>query len=186
MDLVSATLTLGIALNALFGSYALAAPASDYYPPEVRKATNCILAEVGKLMHVKIPRNIPRPRVFLSNEITLAEFQDALEPQWGFRPDAISNAYVARGNVIFLRAARNAYPSGRSVFDSLAHELVHYVQVRVLGLRLEDATDEDEYEAVQIQTLFRELWGGHVRESSFHCPIPYGLLSTSPRTKTYR
>ncbi|OFZ19412.1 MAG: hypothetical protein A2X94_13810 [Bdellovibrionales bacterium GWB1_55_8] len=144
---------------------------SRFRGASVRAAAPCILELVRKQMRIKRPPKAPAPKVQLAHEITLHEFQNAVEAQWLFRPDTVLNVYVADSNRIFLISDKNAYRDGRSVYDSLAHEFVHYFQVKALDIRLEDATEEEEYEATLIQTEFRQTWGNRVQNGEFICPI---------------
>jgi hypothetical protein len=99
----------------------------------------------------------PIPEIRLASQISLTEFQDAIEPQWGFRPAAVTNAYIVARNVIYLMDDATYYAQHRRcIDDSLAHELTHYVQVRYQGWVLDGMDDSIEMNAIDVQTWFRE------------------------------
>ncbi|MCO5113281.1 MAG: hypothetical protein M9899_03805 [Bdellovibrionaceae bacterium] len=106
----------------------------------------------------------PLPDVFFESQIPLRQFQDAVEPQWGMRPDFVLNAYIVTLNEIYLLDDPTYYKkTNRYIEDSLVHELVHYVQVMYSNASLADGGDYLELQAVEIQTWFRETY---LREST--------------------
>jgi hypothetical protein len=121
----------------------------------LREDVRTILAFVAAAMNVQVDPAEPLPLVHLASTTTLARFREAIAPQWGFRPHVIVNAYAEATNEIYLDDAPPYYRrTHRTLDDSLAHELVHYLQVRYRRL---DLTDEScEVEAVTIQTAYRE------------------------------
>lgn len=126
-------------------------PAALKYSPE------CVLRAVAELMEQKYRPEIPLPRIFFESSVTLKQFQDAVEPQWGQRPAQVTNVYVWNRNEIYLMDDAAWYAEhGRAMDDSLAHEFVHYIQHRYRGWDL--SLDDPGYEpqAVEFQTLFRE------------------------------
>lgn len=118
----------------------------------------CILKLVSKKMGLQLRPEIPLPAVRYGSETPLAEFQDAIEPQWGLRPDFVLNAYVFRLNRVYLLDEKAYYDKvGRYIDDSLFHEYVHYFQVKYRGDVFEgDAGEFLEWEAIDHQTWFRE------------------------------
>lgn len=97
---------------------------------------------------------IPMPELKLGGETPLNIFQDAIETQWGFRPEKFSNAFSVKSNTIFILDEANYYQrNNRCMDDSLVHELVHYVQVKYLNWDLND--DSLEWDAIDVQTEFR-------------------------------
>lgn len=118
----------------------------------------CILREVADKMGVKLRTEISIPPVFLASDIPLKQFQDAIEPQWNFRPDMVTNAYIILKNEIYLIDELAYYQkTKRFIDDSLAHELAHFVQVRYQNADL--SRDESlEPGAIDVQTWFRETY----------------------------
>ena len=94
------------------------------------------------------------PEIFYASKTELKQFQDDIEPQWGIRPEVITNAYVVAKNRIYIMDDLEYYESTkRCMDDSLAHELTHFVQVVYQGW---DINEESlEWDAVDIQTWFR-------------------------------
>jgi hypothetical protein len=122
-----------------------------------RHDVQCAFQGVLAILGLKRKTDVPLPPVFLQSETPLKRYQDAVEPQWKFRPGVFANVYVARKNEIYLMNESAYYASkGRFVDDSLAHELTHYVQVKYLGVPMEEMDDSLESQAVSVQTEFRE------------------------------
>lgn len=116
-----------------------------------------ILAAVAGQMNLTLRPDVEPPAVLMASETPLKRFQDAVERQWGMRPDQILNVYAVSTNEIYLLDDPGYYVRlRRSVDDSLAHECVHYLQVRYRGNSLENDADTLESEAVHFQTWFRE------------------------------
>jgi hypothetical protein len=85
----------------------------------------------------------------------LRQSRDAIGAQWRFEPRAVSNTYaIARNEIYLLDDASYYVRYRRTLDDSLAHELVHYLQATYLKEDL--ASEWVEAEAVAIQTWFRE------------------------------
>ena len=42
------------------------------------------------------------PAIYFESQTPLQQFQDVIEPQWGFRPDAFTNAYALQRNEICI------------------------------------------------------------------------------------
>ncbi|MBC7742278.1 MAG: hypothetical protein H7061_08775 [Bdellovibrionaceae bacterium] len=131
------------------------APAVLQFTPEA------ILAEVLKKKNLELRPQLPLPKLNLQSQTSLKKFQDDIEPQWNMRPDVFTNAYAFKTNQIFLMDQAAYYKkTNRCIDDSLAHELMHYVQVMYQNADLADESLESE--AVDIQTWFRET----------HCKLP--------------
>jgi len=98
---------------------------------------------------------IMNPKIFFASEVSLKQFQDAIEPQWGFRPDSITNAYVFANNEIYLLDDDTYYKQNhRCMDDSLAHEWTHFLQLKYQKF---DMNDESlEWDAIDLQNWFRE------------------------------
>ena len=117
-------------------------------------SSHFILTRILEYKNLAYNPEIPLPAVVLSSEAELKQFQDDIEPQWGFRPDTITNAYVVHLNKIYLYDDK-AYYTGhqRCIDDSLAHELAHYIQVQYRKWDLND--DSLEWDAIDTQNWFR-------------------------------
>ncbi len=106
-------------------------------------------------------QQIPFPQIYFKHKTVLKQFQDAIEKQWGLRPLEITNAYAVENNEIYLMDDADYYlKTERCMDDSLAHELVHFVQAKYQKFDLND--ESLEWDAVGIQTAFREKF----------CPAP--------------
>lgn len=136
----------------VFSFSAFAKPA----PAKLRYTYEFILEKVLEKKRQQFNPAIPMPSLHMASSTPLQVFQDAIAEQWGgYRPDAITNAYAAKHNMIFLSDDASYYErTGRCMDDSLAHELTHYVQDKYLHWDLND--ESLEWDAVEIQTQFRE------------------------------
>ena len=135
-----------------FSPGALAKTAQLQFSPEHT------LAKVLELMKLK-PQQIPLPEVRFASLVSLADFQNDVEPQWGFRPDQVTNVYIAAGNRIYLLDEESFYlEKDRCMDDSLAHELVHFIQVKYLKIPIEQFDDSMEWQAIEVQSQFRDLF----------------------------
>lgn len=131
---------------------------SAHAAAELRYDVQFILQTIAKKKGVVLKPDIELPRVFLESQTPLEQFQNAIEPQWGMRPDVIVNAFVIANNEIYLIDDEGYYSRlKRFIDDSLAQELVHYIQVKYLGIDLSQ-DESSEYEAIEIQTWFRETF----------------------------
>ena len=93
-----------------------------------------ILAAVAGEMGMTLRRDVKLPAILMSSETPLKRFQDAVERQWSIRPEQILNAYAVSTNEIYLLDEPGYYVRlRRSIDDSLAHEYVHFIQVRYKG-----------------------------------------------------
>ncbi len=137
--------------------------------PVILKNRDCILEILAKKMNVTLSESKPRPEIKPQGLVTLEEYQDAVEKFWGWRPSAIVNVYNPVTNQIFLNTTTEFYlPRGRTIFDSLAHEYVHFLQLNYLGRDPDDSYNEDE--AVAVQTWFRETYSSQMIGLDFQCP----------------
>ena len=123
-------------------------------PLALRFELQTALEAVARRMKVTLRPEVPLPRIRLESATPIEDFRGAIEAQWGGRPSRFSNAYVPATNEIFLIDEPGYYAATRRTLDdSLAHELVHYLQVHY---RHADVAGEfQELEAVQIQNWFR-------------------------------
>ena len=141
-------LILSLAFSTLTFAAPVPAPAELKYPVEF-----LFQKVLEKKRQVKND-NIPFPKIFYASKTPLKQFQDAIESQWGFRPDVFTNAYSVVNNEVYILDEAAYYAKhGRCMDDSLVHELVHYVQVVYLKWDLND--ESLEWDAIEIQTEFR-------------------------------
>lgn len=123
----------------------------------LRHDPKCILEAVAFAMNVRLDPAIAAPALRLETKTPVSEFADGVEPQWGMRPDRFTNAYSPSANKVFLIEDADYYEKfKRDIADSLAHEYAHFIQVRYKGLSIENFSDNEESEAVHIQTWFRD------------------------------
>lgn len=136
-----------------------AVPAVAGTTVQLKYSPECIFQAVALKSGITINPNIPFPAVYLESKIFVKQFDDAIESQWGFRPGQVLNAYVVAKNEIYLMDEAKYYlAKGRFLDDSLAHELMHYVQVKYEGVVLAGDDFSIEGEAVSMQTWFRETY----------------------------
>jgi hypothetical protein len=149
-----------LALAAFASSAAAGEGFAAVGPVKLRFDPKFIFEAVAQRMNVTLRPEVPLPAVFLESSTPLVQFQDAMEPQWRFRPPLVANAYSIERNEIYLSDDASFYLQiKRSLDDSLAHEFVHYIQAKYLN---EDLHAEGcEVQAVEIQGWFRDV---HVRE----------------------
>lgn len=124
-------------------------------PAQLRYSFEFILEKVLEKKKQAYRPEIPLPSLHFESKTPLRLFQDAIEAQWGMRPAHISNAYSLHYNMLFILDDASYYRrTGRCMDDSLAHELVHYIQHKYQNW---DFNDESlEWDAIDIQTQFRE------------------------------
>ncbi len=124
-------------------------------PVTLRHEPRYILEAVARQMNVTLRPDVPLPRIHFESSTQLTQFQDAVAPQWRFRPPRVANVYVVARNEIYLTDDPGYYGRlRRSLDESLAHEFAHYLQVRYFGADL--AEESCETEAVAVQFAFRE------------------------------
>lgn len=127
------------------------APAKLQYPVEF------ILEKVLELKHLDKRTDVPFPKFYYESSTPLRQFQDAIEKQWGFRPDKFTNAFAVTNNEVYIFDDADYYKRNkRCMDDSIAHELTHYVQVKYLNWDLSD--ESLEWDAVEVQTAFRNKY----------------------------
>lgn len=149
-------LALGMVLT--IGGAGLARADADEarIPARPRFPISCILKLVAQKKSIRLRSDVEVPPLLFQSETTLEEFKAAIEPQWHIIVEKFTNAYVIRQNRIFILDEADYYERvHRSVDDSIAHELSHFLQVKYQGYDLDqDFTAEDD--AVEVQTWFRE------------------------------
>ncbi len=144
-----------VAMAACFAPAAADETLRAAQPAKLRFDPQFILAEVARRMNVTLRPEIPLPPVCLESATPLRQFQDAISAQWQLRPHVFANAYSAARNEIYLIDDAAYYNRrGRTIDDSLAHELAHYLQVMYLGADLTDPWVESD--AIAVQLGFRE------------------------------
>jgi hypothetical protein len=126
---------------------------------QLRLDPHFVLAQVAQRMGVTLRPEIAPPTVFLESVTPVAQFRDTIAEQWGFRPHVFGNAYAVERNEVYLIDDPAYYARlGRTIDESLAHELAHYVQVKYLSADL--AAPAWEQDAIAVQAWFRDL---HIR-----------------------
>lgn len=124
---------------------------------KLRYSKEFIFEKVLELKRQSLKPEVPFPAIYFESKTPLSQFQDAIEEQWGMRPDRITNAFAVKRNEIYMNDDADYYRrTNRCMDDSLVHEMVHYVQAKYQGWDLND--DSLEWEAVDIQTAFREAY----------------------------
>lgn len=126
-------------------------------PAKLRYSHEFIFEKVLELKRQTLKPEVPFPEIFYESKTPLSQFQDAIEEQWGMRPDRITNAFALKKNEIYINDDAEYYRrTNRCMDDSLAHEMVHFIQARYQDWDLND--DSLEWDAVDIQTAFREAY----------------------------
>ena len=146
---------LGAGLSLCVSANGVSAGGLRTPPTKLRLDPYVILQQVARQMNVTLRPDVPLPKIFLESNTPLRRFQEAIAPQWRFRPPVFANAYVMATNEIYLSDDASYYKRrNRTLDDSLAHEFVHYIQVRY---RHEDLADDGcEMEAITVQLSFIE------------------------------
>jgi hypothetical protein len=155
---------------------------------KLRFAPRFILEQVAQRLGVTLRPEIPVPAIRFASSTPLAQFQDAIEAQWRFRPPNIVNTYAIARNEIYLYDGAAYYAQHhRTLDDSLAHELVHYLQWQY---RNDDLSSEwREAEAVDIQTWFREAYVEPQRDAVVRprgSTPPCGVIPTDAGARAIR
>jgi hypothetical protein len=144
-----------VVLAAVLSLAPVASGADDGTRMTLRHEPRAILDTVARSMNVTLRADEPLPEIHFESRTSLARFQDAVAPQWRFRPPMIANVYVVARNEIYLIDDPQYYRRmQRTLDESLAHEYAHYLQVRYFGADLSDETCETA--AVAAQFAFRE------------------------------
>lgn len=124
-------------------------------PAKLRFDPQFVLEQVARRMGVALRPEVPVPAVLVESATPLQRFGDAVEAQWGFRPHAFGNAYSLARNEIYLIDDPMYYARlGRTLDESLAHELAHYLQVKYL--RADLVSPLWEQDAIAVQAWFAE------------------------------
>lgn len=160
--------TISISIAMITISISVLAQTNTYWNAENLKSSQACLLKIVRGQMNSQKTSLP-PTLKIESETPLIEFQDAMEKWWNMRPDFFLNVYDAPNNTIYLMNAINSYKNERTPFDSLVHELAHFVQVQDQGMELK----EDEWaesEAVRVQTWFRDNYGKHIKDQTYLGP----------------
>jgi hypothetical protein len=145
--------SLGFAMSLCLSVNSVGAAETRPAPIKLRLEPSQILQQVARQMNVSLRPEVPLPKIFLESTTPLRQFQEAIAPQWKFRPHVFANAYVMARNEIYLSDDPSYYKRrNRTLDDSLAHEFVHYIQVTYRSGSLAD--DDCEMEAITVQLAF--------------------------------
>lgn len=145
--------SLGFAMSLCISANVVSAGETRPVPIKLRLDPSLILQQVARQMNVSLRPEVPLPKIFLESTTPLRQFQEAIAPQWKFRPPVFANAYVMARNEIYLSDDPSYYKRrNRTLDDSLAHEFVHYIQVNYRNENLAD--DDGEMEAITVQLAF--------------------------------
>jgi len=145
--------SVGLAMSLCFNANGACAGGARTAPVTLRLDPYVILQQVARQMNVTLRPDVPLPKIFLESSTPLRQFQQAIASQWKFRPHVFANAYAAERNEIYLSDDARYYKKrNRTLDDSLAHEFVHYIQLRY---RNDDLSEEwCETEAIAQQLSF--------------------------------
>jgi hypothetical protein len=129
--------------------------AQAYEVAKLKYALDFLIDKTLEKKHQTKRADVPLPTFHFQSTTPLKQFQDAIEKQWGFRPDVFTNAFALENNEIYIMDEAEYYrKSERCMDDSVVHELTHYVQVKYLNWDLND--ESLEWDAIEVQTQFRE------------------------------
>jgi hypothetical protein len=133
----------------------LAATDTVKKPAKLQTSIEFIFEKVLEKKHQAKRSEVPFPKFYFKSNTPLKQFQDAIEKQWGFRPDEFTNAFAVANNEVYIMDDEDYYTRNkRCMDDSIAHELTHYIQVKYLGWDLAD--ESLEWDAIEVQTEFRQ------------------------------
>lgn len=146
---------------------------SKFISPEpIIQSRDCILEIVAERMNVKLDQSKTKPSIHPESVTSLKDFQDSIEEFWHMRPERITNVYQPFRNQIFIINERAYYETHkRSVYDSMAHELVHYVQHIYKGADFTQDDESLEFQAIDIQSWFRDTFQNQFQKDQFICPL---------------
>lgn len=130
--------------------------AVPYWP--LRLEAGCVLKAVARAKGIALRADVEEPRIYFGSQTPLDVFQDTVERVYGLRPRVFHNIYVDTDNIIFLLDDSAIYRNGRTAEDSLAHEYVHFLQVRYEGATRDSNRRVLELSAKRYQKWFRETY----------------------------
>lgn len=135
-------------------AFALSSSAFAKAPAKLQHPIEFIFEKVLEKKHLDKRDEVPFPKFYYQSKTPLKQFQDAIEKQWGFRPDTFTNAFAVANNEVYIMDEADYYrKQKRCMDDSIAHELTHYLQTKYQNWDLSD--ESLEWEAIDIQTAFR-------------------------------
>jgi hypothetical protein len=144
----------------------------QYAVEDITNASFCVFQLVSNLMQIELNEAHVLPEVQPEGLATLSELQAVTQRLWGFAVPKFINLYDPQENRIYLFRDLDFYERfGRSIYDSLAHEFVHFVQAKVRQTPLLQFGEAEENEAIHIQNQFRQRYHSLVVNHQFHCPI---------------
>ena len=130
-------------------------------PAKLKYSLEFLMGKTLELKKLTKRDDVEIPKFHFKSKTPLKQFQDAIEKQWGFRPDVFTNAFAVDNNEIYILDDADYYRRNkRCMDDSIVHELVHYLQVKYQGWDLND--ESLEWDAIDKQSEFRNIY----------CPIP--------------
>ncbi len=143
------------ALTLFVGLTTAGAAGAEPHRAQLNFDPRLVLAWVARQMNVTLRPEVPLPAIYLESSTPLQRFQDAIAPQWHFRPPMFANAFASASNEIFLIDDPDYYERRKTTIDdSLAHEFAHYIQVHYQNADLSDHTCEQD--AIAVQQSFSE------------------------------
>ncbi len=143
-----------ILLSAILSIFFAVAVEAKPLPAKLKYSLEFLIEKTLELKKQNLRSEIALPTFHFESQTPLKQFQDAIEKQWGFRPDVFTNAYAVDSNQIYIFDDEAYYRRHkRCMDDSVVHELVHFVQVKYQGWDLAD--DSVEWDAIEHQTTFR-------------------------------
>lgn len=143
-------------LMSLIFSIVLTTSVSYSLPTE--KEQRCILELIAQKKNISLNSQIVVPKIIYASESNLKSFNADVFPQWGVSADEISNVYVIAKDIIYIIDDADYYKKHvRFIEDSIAHEYVHYLQVKYQNTNiLADESGFVELEAIDLQNWYRE------------------------------
>lgn len=124
-------------------------------PAKLQHSVEFIFEKVLALKNQTMRSDTAFPKFYFESSTPLKQFQDAIEKQWGQRPEVFTNAFAVDNNEIYILDEAAYYKKNkRCMDDSIAHELTHYIQVKYQGWDLGD--ESLEWDAIEVQNAFRK------------------------------
>ncbi len=126
-------------------------------PAKLKYSLDFLLEKTLEMKKLTKRDDVEVPKFYFKSNTPLKQFQDALEKQWGFRPDVFTNAFAVDNNEVYILDDADYYRRNkRCMDDSVVHELVHYLQVKYQNWDLSD--ESLEWDAIDKQTEFRNIY----------------------------